>query len=67
MSEDMCMERDEVLEKVFYSSTSKVLREEQLLNYFGVSSLDEIPTEKLMNFCDEHYCSKGGITNGCKV
>lgn len=59
------MERSEVLGKVFYSSTSKVLREEQILNLFGVSSMDEIPTEKLIEFCNGHYCTKGGMNNGC--
>ena len=58
------MERSEVLEKVFYSSTSKVLREEQILNLFGVSSMDEIPTEKLIEFCNGHYCTKGCMNNG---
>lgn len=54
------MERSELLEKMFFSSTSKVLREEQILNIFGVKTLDEVPTEKLLKFCNEHYCTKEG-------
>lgn len=60
------MERSELLDKMFFSSTSKVLREEQLLNLFGVTSLDDIPTEKLLKFCNTYYCS-GGKNNGSKV
>lgn len=53
------MERETLMELVFYSETSKEIREQQLLNIFNVSSLDEIPTDKLLEFCNEHYCTKG--------
>ena len=53
------MERSELLDKMFFSSTSKVLREEQLCNLFGVDSLDDVPTEKLLEFCNKHYCTGG--------
>lgn len=52
------MERDTLLELIFYSSTNKVLREEQLLNIFGVKSLDEVPTDKLLEFCNRNYFPK---------
>ena len=52
------MEKDTLLELIFRSSTSRELREEQLLNVFGVSSLDEIPTDKLIEFCNKYYCTK---------
>ena len=61
------MEKDTLMELIFRSSTSRELREEQLLNYFGVQSLDDIPTEKLIEYCNMHYCTRGGLANGCKV
>ena len=54
------MDKDALLELIFRSSTSRELREEQLLNYFGVSSLDDIPREKLVEYCNKYYCTKEG-------
>lgn len=53
------MERKTLMDLVFYTVTSKELREQQLLNIFNVSSLDEIPTDKLLEYCNKHYCTKG--------
>ena len=61
------MERETLLEKVLRASTNRELREQQLLNIFEVSSLDEIPTDKLIEYCNQHYCTKGGADYGCKV
>lgn len=61
------MERETLMELIFRSSTSRQLREEELLNFFGVEKLDDIPTDKLIEFCNMHYCTRGGLTNGCKV
>ena len=52
------MEKETILELLFRSATNKALREEQILNIFGVSSIDEIPTEKLIEFCNKYYCTK---------
>lgn len=52
------MEKDTLLELIFRSSTNRQLREEQLLNIFGVTSLDDIPTKDLIEFCNKHYCTK---------
>ena len=52
------MEKDTLLELIFRSSTNRQLREEQLLNIFGVTSLDDIPTKDLIEFCNNHYCTK---------
>ena len=52
------MERETLLELVLRSSTNRELREQQLLNIFGVSSLDDIPTEKIIEFCNKYYCTK---------
>lgn len=57
------MDRKELLEKVFYSSTSRVLREEEILNVFGVADLNDIPTDKLVEYCNKYYCT-GGDKNG---
>ena len=61
------MEKDELMDILFFSATSRELREEQLLNIFEVSSLDDIPTDKLLEYCNRHYCTKGGIDYGSKV
>jgi len=52
------MGKDELLELLFRSSTNRELREEQLLNIFGATTLDDIPTDKLLEFCNKHYCTK---------
>ena len=52
------MERETLFELALRSSTNKELREQQLLNIFGVSSLDDIPTDKLIEYCNKHYCTK---------
>ena len=52
------MEKDVLLELLFRSSTNRALREEQILNVFGVTSLDDIPTDKLIKFCNKYYCTK---------
>lgn len=52
------MEKDTLLELIFRSSTNRELREEQLLNVFGVASLDDIPKDKLIEYCNKHYCTK---------
>ena len=52
------MEKDELMAILFYSATNRELREEQLLNIFEVSSLDDIPTDKLLEYCNRHYCAK---------
>lgn len=57
------MEKETLLELIFRSSTNRELREEQLLNLFGVSSLEDIPKEKLIDYCNKHYCT-GGENNG---
>lgn len=54
------MEKETLMELMFCSSTNRELREQQLLNIFGVSSLDDIPTEKLIEYCNQHYCTKEG-------
>ena len=59
------MEKQTLMDLVFYSVTSKELREQQLLNIFNVSSLDEIPTDKLLEYCNKHYCTNGGDKDGC--
>ena len=56
--EDYIMEKETLLELVFRSSTNRELREQQLLNIFGVSSFDDIPPEKLIEYCNQHYCTK---------
>lgn len=61
------MEKDELMDILFFSATSRELREEQLLNMFEVSSLDDIPTDKLLEYCNRHYCTKGGNDYGCKI
>lgn len=61
------MERESLLETLFSSSTNRILREEQLLNIFGVSDLDDVPTEKLLNLCNGKYISKGDSNHGSKV
>ncbi len=58
------MEKDTLLEQLFRSATNKTLREEELLNIFGVTSLDDIPTDKLMQYYNGHYNLKGGSTYG---
>lgn len=58
-------ERESLLELLFCSSTNKILREEQLLNIFGVTDLDEVPTDKLLEFCNKNYFCKGGNCHGC--
>lgn len=52
------MDKETMLELIFRSSTNRQLREEELLNVFGVEKLDDIPTEKLIEFCNKHYCTK---------
>lgn len=59
------MERGSLLEMIFSSSTNRILREEQLLNIFGVTDLDDIPTDKLLEFCNRNYFCKGGKEDGC--
>ena len=54
------MEKDTLLELIFRSSTNRQLREEQLLNIFGVSSLDDIPKDQLIEYCNKYYCTKEG-------
>lgn len=56
-----------MLEALFCSSTNKILREEQLLNIFGVTDLDEVPTDKLLEFCNRNYICKGDSNYGSKV
>ena len=52
------MEKDEMFTLLFRSATNRELREEELLNIFGVISLDDVPTEKLIEYCNKHYCTK---------
>ena len=59
-------ERESLLDMLFYSSTNKVLREEQLLNIFGVTDLDEVSTEKLLQFCNKNYFVKEKHIMGAK-
>lgn len=61
------MERGSLLEMIFSSSTNRILREEQLLNIFGVTDLDDIPTDKLLEFCNRNYFCKGESSHGSKV
>ena len=53
------MERKTLMELIFHAATNRELREQQILNIFGVQNLDEIPTDKLLEYCNEHYCTKG--------
>ena len=52
------MEKETLLELILRSATNRQLREEQLLNVFGVKSLDEIPTKELIEYCNKYYCTK---------
>lgn len=52
------MKRETMLELIFRASTNRQLREEELLNYFRVTSLDDIPKDKLIEFCNKYYCTK---------
>ncbi len=52
------MEKETILELIYRSSTSRQLREEQLLNYFGVTSIDDISKEELIEYCNKYYCAK---------
>lgn len=52
------MERETLLEQVLHASTNRELREQQVLNIFNVTSLDDIPTEQLVEYCNKHYCTK---------
>jgi hypothetical protein len=53
------MEKGTLLELALRSSTNRELREQQLLNIFEVNSVDDIPTDKLLEYCNKHYCTKG--------
>ena len=61
------MEEESLLDVVMRSSTNTFLGEAQLMNIFGVSDLDQVPTDKLLEFCNRNYLSKGGPDNGRKV
>jgi hypothetical protein len=61
------MERSSLLESIYHYSTNRALREEQLLNIFGVTDLDQVSTEKLLEFCNRNYLVKEDIKHGCKV
>lgn len=52
------MERETIMELIFRSATNRKLREEELLNYFRVAKLEDIPTETLIEFCNKYYCTK---------
>lgn len=54
------MDRKVMLELIFRSSTNRELRKEQLCNIFGVNSVDDIPEEKLIAYCNKYYCTKEG-------
>ena len=36
------------------------------MNIFGVSDLDQVPTDKLLEFCNRNYI-KGGSNDGRKI
>lgn len=61
------MERRSLLESVYHYSTNKTLRDEQILNVFGVADLDDVPTDKLLKFCNRNYLLKEEPKHGCKV
>lgn len=52
------MKKEELMDILFYSATNRELREQQLLNIFEVSSLEEIPIDQLLEYCNKHYCTK---------
>ena len=52
------MERRSLLESVYHYSTNKTLRDEQILNVFGVADLDDVPTDKLLAFCNKNFLVK---------
>lgn len=52
------MRKDKKQESSVFSFSSSEIREEVLLNLFGVRNFDDIPTKKLLEFCNKHYCTK---------